>query len=121
MEHPSESQGDSMTTNGQMGLDQFLLGKVAEEACEISQAALKAQQFGLAEVYPASGESNLRRLHRELDDLQGILRMLNARDFGYEPDESAIAEKQEKVLKFLKYSVELGQVHHTALDFFQGG
>jgi hypothetical protein len=109
-----------MSSEASMQLVQFLLAKVAEECNEIAQAALKAQQFGMEEVYPASGESNERRIKHELDDLQGILRMMEVVGFVYEPDENAIAEKQEKVLKFLKYSVELGLVHHSALDHFRG-
>ena len=109
-----------MNTTPSMQLVQFLLTKAAEECNEIAQAALKAQQFGLAEVYPATGESNEQRIKRELDDLQGILRMMEVVGFVYEPDENAIAEKQEKVLKFLKYSVGLGLVHHSALEPFQG-
>lgn len=103
-----------------MQLVQFLLTKAAEECNEIAQAALKAQQFGMSEVYPATGESNEKRLKSELDDLQGILRMMSVVGFEYEPDEDAIAAKQEKVLKYLKYSVGLGLVHQSALDYFQG-
>jgi hypothetical protein len=94
---------------------QFLLVKLAEEAAEVSQIALKSAQFGLSEVYDTGGKTpatNLERIHRELDDLMGVLQMLNTEfGFGY-PDRvnsaACIEKKIRKVEFWYQYSVDLG-------------
>ncbi len=55
---------------------QYLLTKLAEEAAEIAQISLKTQQFGLDERYN-DGLSNKERCHQELDDLNGVIQLLN--------------------------------------------
>lgn len=88
---------------------QFLLMKLAEEASEISQIALKTSQFGLNEVYQV--ESNKERCHNELNDLLAIVEMLNE-EFGFSfiPDNKQISEKKQKVNKYFNYSKSLGMV-----------
>lgn len=88
---------------------QFLLTKLAEEASEIAQIALKTQQFGLHEMCPGLDETNAQRTHKEIDDLLSIVYMLNGEfDFGYVKDTQAILRKQEKVNKYYGYSQSLG-------------
>jgi hypothetical protein len=91
---------------------QYLLIKLAEEAAEVSQIALKAAQFGLDEVYQeGDGRNNAQRVHGELDDLLAVLQMLNEEhNFGYRPNLGARARKKQKVLKYKLYAVSLGQV-----------
>lgn len=89
---------------------QFLLTKLAEEAAEVSQRALKAQQFGLSEFQPGQALSNATRLHAELTDLMGILKMLVA-DTGLPLDEFdpiLIDAKVTKVQKYADYSRKCG-------------
>lgn len=91
---------------------QYLLTKLAEEANEIGVEALKCQQFGLSEIYEPIGITNEERLINELNDLQGVIAMLQ--------DHMALSTdiiKQEKVLakmakveKYMKYSQSLGLV-----------
>jgi hypothetical protein len=52
-----------------MNADQYHLGKIAEEAVEVAQRALKAQQFGLGEVQPNQDFDNFERLFDEFHDL----------------------------------------------------
>jgi NTP pyrophosphatase (non-canonical NTP hydrolase) len=90
---------------------QFLLGKLAEEASEVAKRALKTQQFGMLEIMPGQPLNNAQRCHEELNDLLGIVEMLNNEfDFGFRRDEDAIAMKRRKVNRYAKLSRELGMV-----------
>lgn len=97
-----------------MNIQQFYLLKIAEEASEIAQAALKAMQFGLLEVNPASGESNGLRLHKELTDLAAMVYELHANTADIEFTHVIIPEefeaKRAKVDHYLEYSHSLGLV-----------
>jgi hypothetical protein len=93
-----------------MNLTQHLLCKLAEEASEIAQIAMKTQQFGMQEQCPGLDATNAQLIHSELNDLAGIVKMLNVRGLGYTPDPVAIAAKADKVRRYLDYSVRLGQV-----------
>lgn len=89
---------------------QYLLSKLAEEAAEIAQIALKAQQFGLDEIYQV--ETNKQRTHKELNDLLGVLFLLNQEEgFAFEPNQEAIQAKVEKILEYRQYAVDLGMVN----------
>ena len=48
---------------------QYLLTKLAEEANEVGQIALKTQQFGVDEGMPGQPFTNAERTHQELNDL----------------------------------------------------
>lgn len=90
---------------------QHLLGKLAEEGTEVAQIALKTAQFGMYEVCTGQPHTNVERVHQELDDLMGIIEMLNERyGFDYIPNPERIAAKKVKVDKFLAYSQSLGMV-----------
>ena len=91
---------------------QYLLCKLAEEASEVSKAALKAQQFGLNEVYPKTGLTNAERLTEEINDLIASLVMLADDAYKYVEDYRAIEKKIDKVEHYLKYSQELGEVQY---------
>ncbi len=94
-----------------MNLEQFLLTKLAEECSEVAQIALKSQQFGLDEVYGKIGVSNRQRVYDELNDLLGVVGLLNEIGFGYSPDEEAMQAKKVKVREYLEYSRDLGKVY----------
>ena len=95
-----------------MNYSQYLLIKLAEEASEIAQVALKTAQFGLDEIYPNLTETNAERIYSELNDLAAIVIMLNNDEapFNFSLDFTKMAAKQEKVSKYLQYSVDLGHV-----------
>lgn len=91
---------------------QYLLTKLAEEASEVAQIALKTQQFGLDEIYPANGYSNRDRCHQELDDFNGIIKMLNDEfNFNYFVNDYRVAVKADKVDKYYEYSRDLGMIN----------
>lgn len=91
---------------------QYLLIKLAEEASEVSQIALKTSQFGTDETCPGLLENNKQRVHSELNDLLGIVVMLNSEfDFGFDFDPVKADLKQLNVNKYYEYSKELGMIH----------
>lgn len=96
-----------------MSNQQFLLTKLSEECNEIGQMASKCQQFGLDEVYSGDGNTatNRERLHAEINDLLGVIDMLNVEEaFGFNPDPIAHLYKRAKIAKYRRYSVGLGFV-----------
>lgn len=97
---------------------QYLLLKLAEEAAEISQIALKAAQFGLDDVWEKVAPLTVRdRIHGELDDLCGIYTLLNAEaGLAYVPNEARINAKIEKVNRYYALSVRLGEVADVPLQ-----
>jgi len=93
---------------------QYLLGKLAEEASELAQIAIKAQQFGLGETQCGQGDdfpTNAKRIEAEFNDVLGVIDMLNEEAFaGIDEDPAKIQTKKMKVAKWRKYAAELGQV-----------
>jgi len=91
---------------------QYLLIKLAEEASEVSQIALKTSQFGTDETCPGLLENNKQRVHSELNDLLGIVEMLNEEfDFKFNFSWTKAELKKLKVNKYYEYSKELGMIH----------
>ena len=95
-----------------MSNEQYLLNKLAEECNEVAQIALKTAQFGLSEMKPGQSLTNAQRIYEELNDVMGILKMLNDEviDFDYEVDSDAAYLKILKVAEFRSYSQQLGMV-----------
>lgn len=90
----------------------MLLTQLTEEAAEVIQAVQKCQRFGLTEVYPVSGESNVDRVVREYNDVLAVLHLLKLE--GALPTElykqDLINAKIEKVEKLMAYSASLGRL-----------
>ena len=104
-----------------MNYEQYLLIKLAEEASEVAKDALKAAQFGLEEVHPSTGVSNVTRLAEELCDMGFIIAKLDERLLaqGKEPlldivdaveSDAYFNTKSARFEKYLAYSRELGKV-----------
>lgn len=91
---------------------QYLLSKIAEEASEISQIALKTQQFGVYEMCPDLEETNVQRINKEFNDLLGVIQLLNKELGVYEIqfNPELVEKKIEKVEKYYQYSINCGQV-----------
>lgn len=97
-----------------MSHEQFLLIKLAEEASEIAQIALKTAQFGMLEKHPEKMLNNKERIHLELNDLNAIVDELNSwANFEYKPNYQAKINKIEKLNTFLGYSIQLGKVENV--------
>lgn len=98
--------------------EQFLLMKLAEEASEISQIALKTAQFGMTEKHPDMALNNKERIHLELNDLLAVVDELNTwTQFGFKENYAAKINKIEKLNKYLGYSVSLGKVENVPAIF----
>lgn len=95
-----------------MTREQYLLGKIAEEASEIAQIALKAQQFGFDSYHPARpADTNLKLLKAEVNDLLAVLLMLGEPIAPYIFfNNEAQQDKQRKVRKYYELSQRLGRV-----------
>lgn len=102
--------------------EQFLLNKLAEEASEIAQIALKTAQFGMTEKHPDLPLNNSERIQVELNDLLAVVDELNTWcNFGFRPDYSAKINKIEKLNKYLGYSIQLGKVENVPAIFGESG
>ncbi|HDR9501268.1 TPA: hypothetical protein QDC06_004564 [Burkholderia cepacia] len=100
-----------------MTLTQYVLIKIAEEAAEVAQIALKTAHFGLSETQPGRAETNAQRIYAELNDLNAMVLRLNDVAFGeffYDPDHVAMSQKMAKVENYLAYSRSLGLVEPEA-------
>lgn len=99
---------------------QLLLGKIAEEAAEVAQRALKAQQFGLDEIQSGQDQTNTQRLKGELMDLRAVIEMVEDEakvrllsvgiESRPEVEPYAITEKKQKVEKYINLARDLNQV-----------
>lgn len=96
----------------------YLLVKLAEEASEIAQDALKAVEFGLATVEPGKTLSNSQRLASEIIDLSAVLEALvdegvELRAEGVDTPaalNAAIARKRAKIEMYMGASRNLGKL-----------
>lgn len=99
-----------------MTLTQYYLVKLAEEAAEVAQIALKTAHFGLTEHQPGCDETNAMRVYAELNDLLAMVHRLSEVSNGEfwfdigQPDHVSIARKLAKVEHYLAYSRSLGLV-----------
>jgi NTP pyrophosphatase (non-canonical NTP hydrolase) len=87
---------------------QYLLTKLAEEAAEVAQAALKAQQFGFHSEY--NGETNLERLQTELNDMATIVELINIHRQEAWLNFVPSSDKKRKVEYYYNESKNLGYV-----------
>lgn len=104
---------DMMEMN-KMTHEQFLLMKLAEEATEIAQIALKTAQFGMTEKHPNMELNNKERIHLELNDLLAVVDELNTwTQFDFKENYASKINKIEKLNKYLGYSIRLGKVENV--------
>jgi hypothetical protein len=96
-----------------MTVSQYLLVKIAEEAAEVAQIALKTAHFGFSETQPGGSETNAQRVYAELNDLLAMVHRLgevSSGEFWFDigqPDHVAISRKLAKVDYYLAYSQSL--------------
>lgn len=91
---------------------QYLLCKLAEEAGELSQIAMKAQQFGMDETY--QDDSNAERVIKEFIDVMSVISSLQGcgylRVVSEEEMTEGIHNKIDKMRTYIAYSIKCGQV-----------
>lgn len=93
-----------------MTVEQCLLVCVMEECAEVAHRASKALRFGMDEVQPGQPLTNEDRLWGEVNDLIGVLILLQEKRDHPGPSDHAVQQKRGKVERFMAYSVECGQV-----------
>lgn len=86
-----------------MNYKQYLYSKLAEEAGELAQAAIKAQLFGELSTDPreSTGETNLTKLVKEYLDLMLIMQELDkliTDDFNLDANFDPVAYGKQKSL-----------------------
>jgi len=84
---------------------QYLLVKLAEEATEVAQMALKTAQFGPTERYPKSPLNNEQRLSEEYTDMVAIVDMLLDEGVKISISSDGLRDKKRKVSKWRRYSI----------------
>lgn len=93
---------------------EYSINLVAEEASEVAQGCNKMLRFGVGDVDPRNGRTNLVNLFKELNDLEGTVRMLKEEleDRGIEvplyPNETEVQKKIQKVVFYAQRSIETG-------------
>lgn len=87
---------------------EHLLTQLGEECAEVAQRASKAARFGIMEVQPGQDMNNARRITNEVEDMIGVVELLQAEGVLPQPDRSRINAKKEKIEKYLRYARECG-------------
>lgn len=93
-----------------MDLHEHLITCTAEEGCEIGQAGHKALRFGLDDVNPKTGRTNRGDLVAEVNDLIGVLELLQENGIQLPGlyDRTAIDAKKARVMTWLDHSHAVG-------------
>ena len=93
-----------------MDITEYLITMVMEECAEITQAASKGLRFGLDDGYPGSERTNRDDLVKEVNDLLGVLQLLE--EYGVDlpgiGDQGQVADKKRRIKEYLKYSQQQG-------------
>ena len=86
---------------------EYLLSCISEESGEIVQIVGKAHRFGLYDMW--EDNQNFIKLRNEIHHLIAVYEMF-CDEFQMQPDFNLgiIEKKKKKVLKFMKYSEEVG-------------
>lgn len=90
---------------------EHLLSVVGEEGAEVTQAASKANRFGLMDGYPNTDRTNAGDLLKEFAQLEAVIEMLEERGaLTRDPDQHAAdkAAKKRKVEQFMAYARDMG-------------
>lgn len=85
---------------------------MAEECMEIAQRCSKAARFGIDEKEPGQNLDNITRINSEYCDFLGITELASELNlFDINVNREQIDKKKAKILKYMQYSKERGQLH----------
>jgi NTP pyrophosphatase (non-canonical NTP hydrolase) len=97
-----------------MNRSEALLLQVAEEACEVAQAASKCIRFGPTHTWPTRKGEARERLYQEFLECVALIEMCQAEgilpDCTDGKDRAAIEAKKQRVESFITVSEELGTI-----------
>jgi len=98
-----------------MNIVEHLLVCANEEGLEIGQAADKALRFGLEDMHPKTGTTTLSSLVAEINDLLGVIELMQDHGVKLEGlfDRLAIEKKKAKVLIWMEYSRKAGTLQDS--------
>lgn len=89
----------------------YFLACIGEECGEIQQAIGKSLRFGLLDTNPVTKKTNWVELRKEIHDLIAVYEMLcDEFDRVETLDRELIDAKKERVLKYMKYSQQVGRL-----------
>jgi hypothetical protein len=93
-----------------MNKNQYYLMKLAEEAAELAQVALKCAAFGMDEVHPNTLEKNYEALIKEWNDVNACAILVETMDnrFEWDCNSDLLDMKFHKIEKYRKISVGNG-------------
>jgi NTP pyrophosphatase (non-canonical NTP hydrolase) len=96
-----------------MNKQQYYLSKLAEEAAELAQAAMKCAQFGMDEMHPVTLQTNLEALNKEFADVVACTFLVAETDerVAIDPDDETLEMKWAKVEKYREIAVKLGKTY----------
>lgn len=100
-----------------MNLEQYLLVCIMEEASEVAKAAAKMLRFGVNDKHESQQCSNFENFNAEYNDMLASVELatiLCNLDVSYRPE--AVARKKQRILYFMKDSVNRGTVTEEAFD-----
>ena len=86
---------------------EHLLICLAEECAEVIYEVTKSLRFGLDDYQPDYAP-NEERLSDEMNDLMGVVNLLQERGVKIKLDAGKMVKKREKVLKYINYAHEKG-------------
>lgn len=90
---------------------QLLLTILAEECNETGHRASKAIRFTPEECEPNQQMSNAERIVYEFSDIVAVMELLKEEGvINNIIDQNAVANKKEKIKKWMEYSIQLGTV-----------
>lgn len=96
-----------------MNKQQYYLTKLAEEASELAQIAVKTSHFGVDSYHPVTLQTNKEALIAEIVDVLATIKVLQELIAGIEPSPEELQElleiKWEKMERYRKLSVQLGK------------
>jgi len=88
-----------------------LIACVGEECGEVQQVVGKTMRFGILDTNPKTKNSNWVELRKEVHDLVAVYEMLcDEFDRVSDLDRSLIERKKKRVLKYMEYAREQGQL-----------
>lgn len=93
-----------------MNRKEYLLVCLAEEACEVGQAATKCLRFTPEHTYGGYLDSNLERLDVELNQLITIVKMLE-KELGHTFKMQHEDKKEHATENYIKISTEMGVIN----------